>query len=208
MFLGGNNWRAATRWLGIGLGTLLCISGIFVRTHPPDAPSSRSSKKVSFEMSDTKSKIDVAPIPNVIEVSGQSTTEPREGSNSLLKCENSYTVSNIVATTAVRSHASFESSNQQEHRKPSSRFQKAVAKLFDPVREPLKTPYFRCFMVYSLFVMISFSIPMIHIPPWVEDNGAGEAGATRIVSILGCAQVVGRICHGFFADRYGTLKYV
>lgn len=77
-----------------------------------------------------------------------------------------------------------------------------------PMKIGLNTEYYRLFLGVSLCVMLSFNIPTVHLPSFAEDEGESTGRAGSLLSILGGAQIVGRIVHGYYADRYGAVKCV
>jgi len=76
------------------------------------------------------------------------------------------------------------------------------------LREALRTPYF--WIIYFMFMMAQFSSMTIttHIIPYATDVGLSSFYAAAILTVIGGANIFGRVLGGWTSDKLGVIKGV
>jgi MFS family permease len=67
-------------------------------------------------------------------------------------------------------------------------------------------PAFRVLYRTSAIASYGYFVPFVFLVPYATDHGLSDAGAARLVAVMGVASVVGRISLGGLADRVGGLR--
>jgi predicted MFS family arabinose efflux permease len=67
-------------------------------------------------------------------------------------------------------------------------------------------PAFRVLYKTSALASYGYFVPFVFLVPFATDHGLSDAGAARLVALMGVASVAGRIVLGALADRVGGLR--
>jgi MFS family permease len=71
------------------------------------------------------------------------------------------------------------------------------------LKAALRTPQFWLLYASLILSCIGLFVPMVHLAPYAQDLGYGEAQAVTLVSLIGVGSLLGRFSIGGFADRLG-----
>ena len=69
-------------------------------------------------------------------------------------------------------------------------------------REGLRSPYFWCLAGVGLFITLSTQSLLVHFVPIVTAKGLDRSAAAAVIGIVGLTSILGRLCDGFFLDRF------
>lgn len=69
-------------------------------------------------------------------------------------------------------------------------------------REGLRSPHFWCLAGVGLFITLSTQSLLVHFVPIVTAKGLDRGAAAAVIGIVGFTSIAGRLCDGFFLDRY------
>lgn len=72
----------------------------------------------------------------------------------------------------------------------------------------LKTSYYRYFVGFIAIASLALYIPVVHLNPFAQDKGLSGNQAALLLSMIGAAQIIGRLTHGYVADKVGAVRFV
>jgi MFS family permease len=72
--------------------------------------------------------------------------------------------------------------------------------------EGLRSAEFWLMYGMALPLCVGFFVPMVHLAPYAQDAGYGEAQGITLVSLLGLGSLFGRFAIGAVADRLGHMR--
>jgi len=72
--------------------------------------------------------------------------------------------------------------------------------------EAIRTRAFALLYASSLLTCLALFVPMVFLPAFAHDQGAGKVAAAVLVGLIGGASMVGRLGLGTLADRVGSIR--
>lgn len=69
-------------------------------------------------------------------------------------------------------------------------------------------PIFRIFFSSAAVASYGYWVPFVHIVPYARDHGITAASAALLVSVMGVANIIGRVVLGSVADRFGRRRII
>lgn len=67
---------------------------------------------------------------------------------------------------------------------------------------------FRILYVAAFVASYGYWVPFVHIVPYARDKGLSAASAAFLVSVMGVANIIGRVVLGTVADRFGRRRII
>ncbi len=72
--------------------------------------------------------------------------------------------------------------------------------------EAIRTRAFALLYASALLTCLALFVPMVFLPAFAHDQGAGQVAAAALVGLIGGASMVGRLGLGALADRVGSIR--
>lgn len=77
-----------------------------------------------------------------------------------------------------------------------------------PVGEALRSATFKSLYAACLIASFGAFVPFVHLVPYAQDLGIGQAAASMLIAMIGAGSTVGRMFLGGVADRIGRARYL